>query len=70
MADLQAEIDAAAAAVSKQGETVRSLKAAVKTGSADKASAPSRTRWPCRLDKSRRPSSSFVQLVCGIKPRS
>ena len=36
MADLQAEIDAAVAAVSKQGEVVRSLKGAVKTGEAEK----------------------------------
>mmetsp|Transcript_6700 Transcript_6700/g.18764 ORF Transcript_6700/g.18764 Transcript_6700/m.18764 type:complete len:690 (+) Transcript_6700:167-2236(+) len=37
MADLQAEVDAAQAAVTKQGDVVRSLKAAVKNGQADKA---------------------------------
>uniref|UniRef100_A0A061R117 Glycine--tRNA ligase n=1 Tax=Tetraselmis sp. GSL018 TaxID=582737 RepID=A0A061R117_9CHLO len=37
MEALQAQIDAAQAEVSKQGEVVRSLKAGVKTGSADKA---------------------------------
>ncbi len=40
MADLQSEIDSAVAAVSKQGEVVRSLKAAVKTGEAEKVKFP------------------------------
>lgn len=40
MADLQAAIDAAQAEVTKQGETVRSLKAAVKTGDKDKVPPP------------------------------
>ncbi len=44
MADLQAEIDSAVAAVSKQGEVVRSLKAAVKSGEAEKVRFPTQIR--------------------------